>query len=120
MLSQLILDLTRIMAKSRDLDELAHTWQQWHEVTGRQLRAKFVRYVELSNEGARLNGKCVHDVVRPSRVSEKSHLRRQTSVRREPLLTHDDVSMRTVILHFTFASIGNDCRQEFLNSRFNG
>jgi len=49
-------DLTRIMAKSRDLDELAHTWQQWHEVTGRQLRAKFVRYVELSNEGARLNG----------------------------------------------------------------
>lgn len=44
------------MAKSRDVNELLHMWQQWHEETGRPLRAKFVRYVELSNEAARLNG----------------------------------------------------------------
>lgn len=45
------------MAKSRDVSELTHMWQQWHDETGRPLRAKFIRYVELSNEAARLNGK---------------------------------------------------------------
>lgn len=49
-------DLTRIMAKSKDVNELVHMWQQWHEETGRPLRSKFIRYVELSNEAARLNG----------------------------------------------------------------
>jgi hypothetical protein len=52
-----LLDLTRIMAQSKDANELAHMWQQWHEETGRPLRSKFVRYVELSNDAARLNGK---------------------------------------------------------------
>lgn len=45
------------MAKSKDVSELTHMWQQWHDETGRPLRSKFIRYVELSNEAARLNGK---------------------------------------------------------------
>ena len=45
------------MAKSKDVNELTHMWQQWHDETGRPLRSKFIRYVELSNEAARLNGK---------------------------------------------------------------
>lgn len=44
------------MAKSKDVNELLHMWQQWHEETGRPLRSKFIRYVQLSNEAARLNG----------------------------------------------------------------
>lgn len=52
-----VTDLTRIMAKSKDINELTHMWQQWHDETGRPLRSKFIRYVELSNEAARLNGK---------------------------------------------------------------
>jgi len=44
------------MSRSKDVDELTHTWQQWHEETGRPLRSKFVRYVQLSNTAARLNG----------------------------------------------------------------
>lgn len=45
------------MAKSKDVNELTHMWKQWHDETGRPLRSKFIRYVELSNEAARLNGK---------------------------------------------------------------
>lgn len=56
-LTALLKDLTRIMAKSKDVSELTHMWQQWHDETGRPLRSKFIRYVELSNEAARLNGK---------------------------------------------------------------
>lgn len=57
LLVMLLADLTRIMAKSKDDNELTYMWQQWHEETGRPLRSKFMRYVELSNEAARLNGK---------------------------------------------------------------
>ncbi len=53
-------DLTRIMAKSKDDNELKYMWQQWHDETGRPLRSKFMRYVELSNEAARLNGKILN------------------------------------------------------------
>lgn len=49
-------DLTRIIAQSKDANELTHMWQQWHDETGRPLRSKFIRYVELSNDAARLNG----------------------------------------------------------------
>lgn len=49
-------DLTQIMATSNDADELTFSWKEWHEKTGRPLRSKFIRYVELSNEAARLNG----------------------------------------------------------------
>ena len=44
------------MATSNDADELTFSWKEWHEKTGRPLRSKFIRYVELSNEAARLNG----------------------------------------------------------------
>lgn len=51
------IDVNLIMAKSKDEQELRHIWKYWHEETGRSLRSNFIRYVELSNEGARLNGK---------------------------------------------------------------
>ena len=50
-------DLTRIMSKSRDFDELLFTWKAWHDASGQPIREKFNRYVELSNEAASLNGK---------------------------------------------------------------
>jgi len=56
----ILADLTRIMAKSKDDNELTYMWQQWHDETGRPLRSKFMRYVELSNEAARLNGKLLN------------------------------------------------------------
>ncbi|XP_065573989.1 angiotensin-converting enzyme-like [Artemia franciscana] len=49
-------DLTRIMSKSRDFDELLFTWKAWHDASGQPIREKFNRYVELSNEAASLNG----------------------------------------------------------------
>ncbi|KAG8175126.1 hypothetical protein JTE90_010533 [Oedothorax gibbosus] len=49
-------DLQRILAKSRDYDELTYVWQAWREVAGKPLREKYLRFVELSNEAARLNG----------------------------------------------------------------
>lgn len=49
-------ELTRILAKSRDYDELLHVWKAWRDKTGKPLRAKYLRYVQLSNEAAKLNG----------------------------------------------------------------
>ena len=45
-------DLTRLMASSRDPDELRDAWEGWHQI-GRPLRKDFTRFVELSNQGAR-------------------------------------------------------------------
>jgi peptidyl-dipeptidase A len=45
-------DLTRLMATSRDPNELRDAWAGWHQV-GRPMRKDFVRFVELSNQGAR-------------------------------------------------------------------
>ncbi len=45
-------DLTRLMATSRDPDELRVAWAGWHLIA-RPMRKDFVRFVELSNQGAR-------------------------------------------------------------------
>ena len=45
------------MSKSRDYDELKHVWTQWHEQSGGKMRQQYEKFVELSNEAARLNSK---------------------------------------------------------------
>ncbi len=45
-------ELSRILAKSRVFDELVEAWRGWH-ANGAPLRAKYARYVELANKGAR-------------------------------------------------------------------
>ncbi|XP_050739110.1 angiotensin-converting enzyme-like isoform X1 [Eriocheir sinensis] len=49
-------ELTNIMASSRDPAELRYVWRAWREVAGKPLRQQYLRYVELANEAARLNG----------------------------------------------------------------
>ncbi|KAK3930192.1 Angiotensin-converting enzyme [Frankliniella fusca] len=49
-------ELSRVLARSRDPAELLRAWTAWHDAVGPQLRAKYVRYVQLANEAARLNG----------------------------------------------------------------
>ncbi len=45
-------DITRVMANSRDANELRDAWVGWHGIS-RPMRKDFVRYVELANKGAR-------------------------------------------------------------------
>uniref|UniRef100_A0A4W4GRH0 Angiotensin-converting enzyme n=2 Tax=Electrophorus electricus TaxID=8005 RepID=A0A4W4GRH0_ELEEL len=49
-------DLTKIMAESRDYEELLFAWQGWRNASGRQLRQNYKRYVELANLAAQSNG----------------------------------------------------------------
>ncbi|XP_076616131.1 angiotensin-converting enzyme [Chaetodon auriga] len=53
---QLDPDLQRIMAESRDYDELLFAWKGWRDSAGKVLSKDYERYVELANEAARLNG----------------------------------------------------------------
>lgn len=48
-----------MMSKSRNYDELKHIWVEWHEQSGRKMRSQYQRFVELSNEAARMNSKPV-------------------------------------------------------------
>jgi len=48
-------DLSRVLATSRDFDELTEAWKGWHAV-GAPMRDKYARYVELADEGARASG----------------------------------------------------------------
>jgi peptidyl-dipeptidase A len=48
-------DLSAVLAKSRRLDELVEAWRGWQSIAG-PMRAKYARYVELANEGARQIG----------------------------------------------------------------
>lgn len=52
-----ILDITEIMATSTNYDELKHTWIEWHNVFGDDVRRLYRTYVDTSNKAARLNGK---------------------------------------------------------------
>ncbi|XP_041734342.1 angiotensin-converting enzyme-like isoform X1 [Coregonus clupeaformis] len=49
-------DLQKIMAESRDYNELLFVWQGWRNASGRELRQDFKRYVQLANKAATLNG----------------------------------------------------------------
>jgi peptidyl-dipeptidase A len=44
--------LSRVLATSRDFDELVEAWQGWHAIAA-PMKDKYARYVELANEGAR-------------------------------------------------------------------
>jgi peptidyl-dipeptidase A len=45
-------DLSRVLAKSRNYDELVEAWRGWHAIAP-PMRDKFARYVELANAGTR-------------------------------------------------------------------
>ncbi|HSB12826.1 MAG TPA: M2 family metallopeptidase [Bryobacteraceae bacterium] len=45
-------DITRIMAESRNPEELLDAWRGWHTISP-PIRKDFSRYVELANKGAR-------------------------------------------------------------------
>lgn len=49
-------DLTKIMAESRDYDELLFAWKGWRDSAGKVIREDYQRYVELANKAATLNG----------------------------------------------------------------
>lgn len=48
-------DLSKILAESRDPQQLKEAWTGWHAIS-RPIRNDFVRYVELANKGARQLG----------------------------------------------------------------
>ncbi len=49
-------DLQKIMAESRDYDELLFAWKGWRDSAGKVIRQDYKRYVELANMAATLNG----------------------------------------------------------------
>ncbi|KAG8447001.1 hypothetical protein GDO86_014445 [Hymenochirus boettgeri] len=49
-------DLTEIMAKSQNYDELLFAWKGWRDASGKKMRTNFKKYVQLSNKAAQLNG----------------------------------------------------------------
>lgn len=49
-------DIKDILAHSRNYNELLHVWNEWRRVAGKPMKTKFLRYVELINEAARMNG----------------------------------------------------------------
>lgn len=49
------LELTEILTKSRDPEELKHVWVQWRNAVGPKVKTMFQEYVQLSNDAARLN-----------------------------------------------------------------
>jgi len=49
-------ELTEIMSKSRDHNELRYYWEQWREESGKQIKSKYHEYIDLYNEAAKLNG----------------------------------------------------------------
>lgn len=51
-----VLDLQKIMAESRDYDELLFVWKGWRDSAGKVIRDKYKRYVQLANKAATLNG----------------------------------------------------------------
>lgn len=48
-------ELSDIMTKSRNPDELKYVWAEWRKATGKKVKPMFEKYVELSNKASRLN-----------------------------------------------------------------
>ncbi|XP_064127023.1 angiotensin-converting enzyme isoform X3 [Loxodonta africana] len=53
---QLEPDLTKLLATSRNYEELLWAWEAWRDKVGRAILPFFPKYVELSNKAAKLNG----------------------------------------------------------------
>uniref|UniRef100_A0AAR5PGC9 Angiotensin-converting enzyme n=1 Tax=Dendroctonus ponderosae TaxID=77166 RepID=A0AAR5PGC9_DENPD len=51
-----LMDAQKLMTKSANHLELLHVWEEWHDKTGPPMRNKFMRYVDLANQAAQLNG----------------------------------------------------------------
>jgi len=49
-------ELTELMAKNGNYDDHLWAWEAWHNGVGRQLRPLYIRYKELKNKQAQLNG----------------------------------------------------------------
>lgn len=49
-------DLYSIIGKSRNYDELTFAWRGWRDSVGRNVKRDYIKYVELSNLGAKDNG----------------------------------------------------------------
>lgn len=54
-------ELTEILEKSNDPDELKYYWSQWYDHAGRPTRANFDKYIELKKEAAVLNSNMLFD-----------------------------------------------------------
>ncbi|XP_060523449.1 angiotensin-converting enzyme [Cylas formicarius] len=48
-------DLTKIMAKSRNWDELQHVWSEWRRSTGMKIKETYEQMVHVSDTAAKLN-----------------------------------------------------------------
>lgn len=51
------LELTEILLKSEDPQELQYYWTEWHDKAGTAVRQHFNEYVALNKEAALLNSK---------------------------------------------------------------
>lgn len=51
-------ELTEILMKSEDPEELKYYWTEWHDKAGTAVRSLFDKYIELNKEAAVLNSKC--------------------------------------------------------------
>ncbi|MBM4395450.1 MAG: M2 family metallopeptidase [Deltaproteobacteria bacterium] len=47
-----LVEMTELLAKNRDYDDLLDVWQGWHKVSP-PMRPSYLRFVELANEGAK-------------------------------------------------------------------
>lgn len=50
-------EISAIMTKSENYDELKWAWEQWRENSGKKMRSEYKNYVDLVNKAAKLNGK---------------------------------------------------------------
>jgi len=48
-------DINTILKSSRNEEELRHVWTQWRNVTGKAMKEHYQRFVQLSNQAAKLN-----------------------------------------------------------------
>ncbi|XP_056647590.1 angiotensin-converting enzyme [Diorhabda sublineata] len=48
-------DLSKIMAKSRNWDELQYVWTEWRRNSGQKMKDTYEQMVKLSNQAAKLN-----------------------------------------------------------------
>lgn len=51
----IVTDISQIMAKSRDWNELQYVWTEWRRRSGAPIRDLYQQLVTLNNEAARLN-----------------------------------------------------------------
>jgi peptidyl-dipeptidase A len=49
-------ELSLIMSKSCDLDELEYYWTQWRDKSGAKIRDMYKDYIKLNNKAAKMNG----------------------------------------------------------------